>query len=234
MNLRIGRGAWFAGPPMPEFRRGHCVVAVGHKIYVVGGVKSRNDFGGAPAGVTLVYDVWTARWFAAPAPQSLRINAVAAALPDGRILLAGGEDAQGYEQLRSCEIYDPAGRAAADQRWSDAAPMRHLRARAAGAVLDGRVYVVGGSAYGVESPTTEVYDPVADRWDFGPPWGPEPYRADAPKPPPSAGGSTSSRATRATSTRPGLSRLTERGGSRPRRALYTAQTSTSAPRARSR
>ena len=72
MNLRIGRGAWFAGPPMPEFRRGHCVVAVGHKIYVVGGVKSRNDFGGAPAGVTLVYDVWTATWSAAPAPQSLR------------------------------------------------------------------------------------------------------------------------------------------------------------------
>ena len=43
MNLRIGRGAWFAGPPMPEFRRGHCVVAVGHKIYVVGGVKSRRQ-----------------------------------------------------------------------------------------------------------------------------------------------------------------------------------------------
>ena len=33
MSLRIGRGAWFAGPPMPEFRRGHCVAAVGHKIY---------------------------------------------------------------------------------------------------------------------------------------------------------------------------------------------------------
>ena len=61
MSLRIGRdGAWFAGPPMPVARFNHGVVAVGHKIYVVGGTPyARRDQAPEP---TLVYDIWTATY----------------------------------------------------------------------------------------------------------------------------------------------------------------------------
>ena len=88
LSFKFGRdGAWFAGPPMPETRIGHGVVQVGRKIYVVGG--SSEQSGHRQVKRTLVYDVWTATWSEALAPQRLRHNAVAVALPDGRILLCG-------------------------------------------------------------------------------------------------------------------------------------------------
>ena len=75
MSLRIGRdGAWFAGPPMPVARFNHGVAAVGHKIYVVGGTPyARRDQAPEP---TLVYDIWTATWSEAPAPQGRHYDGV--------------------------------------------------------------------------------------------------------------------------------------------------------------
>ena len=92
-----------------------------------------------------------------------RKHAAVVALPDGRILVAGGMDH--FDQLRSCEIFDPKA-----ETWTAAAPLAEKRWFGAGAVLDGRAHVAGGrSTHSGGSRTMEIYDAAADRWNFGPP-----------------------------------------------------------------
>ncbi|KAH8096394.1 ATP binding protein [Aureococcus anophagefferens] len=159
VSFRFGiEGSWFDGPPMPEPRYRHGAVVVGRKIYVVGGLTDMFT----KATRTLIYDVWTATWREAPGLRRSRQSSVVAALPDGRVLVAGGIDCDGYDELRSCEIFDPA-----TEVWSEAAPLAHPRWWAQGAVLDGRAHVVGGKANGSESRTVE-------RYDGGGPLGPAP------------------------------------------------------------
>jgi hypothetical protein len=54
----------------------------------------------------------------------------------------------------------------AADRWDTASPAPHAVGSAAGAVVDGRLYVVGGRlTSGEEKAWLMRYDPVADRWD---------------------------------------------------------------------
>ncbi|MDH5527333.1 MAG: hypothetical protein OEY97_08520 [Nitrospirota bacterium] len=51
-------------------------------------------------------------------------------------------------------------------RWTDTAPLNHIRSHPATAVWDERIYVFGGGGPRFASlNTTEIYDPVTDRWD---------------------------------------------------------------------
>ncbi len=116
--------------------------------------------GGLPAPAAGTRDGWL------PTGRMLtpRIVHVAAPLPDGRVLVAGGRAASGPPRsLASAERYDPAF-----DRWAAAAPMGTTREFAtATALRDGRVLVVGGYArLGLDAAlaSAELYDPAADRW----------------------------------------------------------------------
>jgi hypothetical protein len=91
--------------------------------------------------------------------SSARTRAAAALLADGRVLVAGGEDANG--PLATAELYD-----GGTQVFSPAAPMGVARARAAAVALsDGRVLVTGGLATGGEATSAaEIYDPGTESW----------------------------------------------------------------------
>lgn len=60
-----------------------------------------------------------------------------------------------------------------DGVWSYVAPMPANRGFLGTAVVDGRIYVIGGSPnmkeYDATTNVVEVYDPVADQWSFAPP-----------------------------------------------------------------
>ncbi|CAE8606782.1 unnamed protein product, partial [Polarella glacialis] len=101
-----------------------------------------------------------------------RAGCAAAALPDGRLLVAGGYDEKGIVGgvLGSCEVFDPAS-----QVWSrNCAGLRRARWGHGCAELGGLVYAVGGCALIAGSipreelmetlRTCEVYDPSADTW----------------------------------------------------------------------
>jgi len=105
-------------------------------------------------------------------PSSLREARAAHAqvlLPDGRVLLAGGERSDApFVPLRSCEIYDPA-------RFETvpAAPLLVPRSFAHAVVMaDGRVFLSGGQTTGPGGfrflDDAEIYDPVDDRWTPAP------------------------------------------------------------------
>ncbi len=80
-------------------------------------------------------------------------------LPDGRVLITGGESNFGV--LNSTEIWSPAS-----GQWSLVAPMLTNREHHTATLLDdGRVLVVGGSSlFGTALTNAEVYDPAADAW----------------------------------------------------------------------
>ncbi|PYS98596.1 MAG: hypothetical protein DMF63_15485 [Acidobacteria bacterium] len=79
---------------------------------------------------------------------------------DGIIYVAGGfENASGYLAIN--EAYDPAA-----DKWTEKAPMSRARETRGTntAVVDGKLYIIGGNARGTCSNLTEVYDPGTDRW----------------------------------------------------------------------
>ncbi len=106
-----------------------------------------------------------------------RFGHIAARLPDGRVLVAGGcrdwnRDDLDFCQKRSpchrtTEIYDPATGA-----WELAAPLSAPRYGPAAATLpDGRVLIIGGSTHLCGNPelirgqaTAEIFDPRTGRW----------------------------------------------------------------------
>lgn len=91
-----------------------------------------------------------------PPMWSARTLTSAAALPDGRVVFAGGYNAQEGE-LRSAEIYDPA-----TNRWTRL-PVALGRARygaVARALTDGRVLFVGGQTLAREHADGELFDPA--------------------------------------------------------------------------
>jgi PKD repeat protein len=93
-----------------------------------------------------------------------RLGQVAARLPDGRILIAGG--VSGSSRLASAELYDPAS-----GTWSGTANMTFRRlGHAVAQLTDGRVLVVGGHDASIscaDAPvgnSAEIYDPATAAW----------------------------------------------------------------------
>ena len=103
-------------------------------------------------------------WLPTSQPITSRGVHVAASLPDGRVLIAGGRSSVLKDQatLASAEIYDPLA-----DRWLPAAPMNVPRESATATALpDGRVLVVGGVPRFPDpaNVTAELYDPATNRW----------------------------------------------------------------------
>lgn len=63
--------------------------------------------------------------------------------------------------LMTAEVYDPAAK-----QWSSIAPMNVARHKIAFAVVDGYIYVFGGTSGRVDHSTVERYSPEEDRWEI--------------------------------------------------------------------
>lgn len=75
------------------------------------------------------------------------------------LLVIGG---QAPKAIRSVEYYD-----LREEKWFQAAEMPNRRCRAGLAVLNDKVYAVGGFDGSLRVRTVEVYDPVTDNWSNG-------------------------------------------------------------------
>ena len=81
-------------------------------------------------------------------------------LPNGKVLVAGGEDEAGLS-LASAELYDPS-----TGTWVNTGTMTTPRGGHRAILLpDGKVLVAGGqTAYCTATATAELYDPVTGTW----------------------------------------------------------------------
>jgi non-specific serine/threonine protein kinase len=104
------------------------------------------------------YDPRAGAWQRLPDMAKPRGGIAAAALPDGRVVVFGGEESGGT--IREVELYDPTGR-----RWSRLPDMRTSRHGLGGVSLGNRVYAIeGGTSPGLSfSRAIEALDVAAQR-----------------------------------------------------------------------
>lgn len=165
---------WMRLAPLPEARHHIALAASGGLIHGVGGFS-----GGFPnwraQPTTFVYDPVADRWSDGEPLPYASAEGVFAAIGH-RLYLVGGrvrehDAARHFNQHLDTAlglVFDPAQR-----RWAPIADAPTARNSAAAAVIDGRLYVVGGrqaskqpdgSLRQVNVPHLEVYDPTTDRW----------------------------------------------------------------------
>jgi hypothetical protein len=106
-----------------------------------------------------VYDLATGKWAATSAMAKDRQAHTATMLPNGRVLVVGGEDSSGT-RLSSVEIYDPA-----TGTWTATGALANGRKwHTANLLPNGKVLVVGGAGNAVYPADAELYDPATGTW----------------------------------------------------------------------
>lgn len=147
--------AWRTRAPLPTPRHGLAAVALGGKVYALGG-----SDGQRPSAAVEIYDPASDSWTrGAPLPTP-RVFLAAAAV-DGRIYAVGGSpDCCGDSRTAAVEVYDPS-----TDRWSRAAPLPGARQVSAAVAVGGKLIAFGGfvPGAGVLAETLE-YDPAIDTW----------------------------------------------------------------------
>ncbi|MDY0977015.1 kelch repeat-containing protein [Massilia sp. CFBP9012] len=166
---------WKTLAPLPESRHHIALAAAGGKIYGIGGFSGAIPDWRAHASV-FIYDPQADRWSNGPALPQARAEGVVATVGD-KIYFIGGRIPTSPEAKHISEHADTNRAEALDPRtgrWSRIADAPSARNSAAGAVIDNKIYVVGGRqmvahADGRSRPvnvaTLEVYDPASDRWE---------------------------------------------------------------------
>jgi N-acetylneuraminic acid mutarotase len=160
---------WTTKTPMPTARGGFAIAIYQNKIYCIGGTTGDSDnVVSGFTGVTEVYDPATDKWeteLPMPTPRA----DLCASIVNGTVYCIGGKKYWGvdpfYQELNVTEAYDPASNS-----WTTKSPMPIPVLGCTSAVLDGKIYVIGGSRHfqqGWDLATVgsnQVYDPENDAW----------------------------------------------------------------------
>ncbi len=158
---------WNEGPSLPEPRHHPYLVSTGSELFSIGGFVAAN--GGRWSGSTdiLRLDETAGSWVRVADLLTPQSETVAVHI-DGKIYIASGRaptgtlnadwDHQG--DMDTLQVFDPA---TLDVSFGPSASVR--RNSAAGAVIDGKLYVVGGRVVGGGNVTAnEVFDPATGLW----------------------------------------------------------------------
>uniref|UniRef100_A0A1B0CT80 BACK domain-containing protein n=1 Tax=Lutzomyia longipalpis TaxID=7200 RepID=A0A1B0CT80_LUTLO len=133
----------------------HGSIAIGEKIYCIGGFNGSEYFNNCR-----IFDTVTRTWHPM-APMNVRRCYVSVALLNGNIYAMGGFD--GSVRHRTCEMYD-----LKTNLWTFVAQMNSQRSDACATVMDGRIYILGGFNGHECMNTAEVYDAELNAWSLIP------------------------------------------------------------------
>jgi len=144
---------WTLKKPMPTPRAGFAIAAYQNKIYCIGGLTSN----GSVTGVNEIYDPATDMW-ETKAPMPAATWQVKANVVNGKIYVI---DYSGTNY-----VYDPAS-----DSWTikAKAPMTIWGTDYVSAVVDGKIYVIGGISKSQDFILNQIYDAEADKWSLGAP-----------------------------------------------------------------
>jgi len=163
-HAEAAENSWTTKEPMPTGRLGPGVAVVNGKIYAIGG----SGMGGY-LNTNEEYDPATDTW-ATKKPMPTPRSGFGIAVYENKIYVIGGgpggDWTVGFEEVtRMNEVYDPL-----TDTWETKAPMPTAREFIDANVVDGKIYVIGGSKFvNLNDPSyvpnvNEVYDPETDRW----------------------------------------------------------------------
>lgn len=159
---------WTTGSSMPGKRDHPGAATYDGKIYVVGGFNER----GISTRTLFIYDPITDKWERGKDMPTAR-GALAAKFVNGILYVIGGDATQLYDSkgfynpqgvVTTNEAYDPKA-----DSWTIKAPMPTERDHLSSAVVDEKIFVIGGRQP-QEGPifkdlnTNEMYDPANNSW----------------------------------------------------------------------
>jgi hypothetical protein len=156
---------WLEKTSMPTTRRGPELAVYQNKIYAIGGYGSSST--AVYFGVNEVYDPATDTWENRTSMYAGKLG-LDACVVDGRIFLIGGAYPYGPRMytysVDTNDVYDPA-----NDSWTTMAPLPHDVKGYASAVLDNKIYIMGGQsgAYPVPNGTknwVQIFDPKTNSW----------------------------------------------------------------------
>jgi N-acetylneuraminic acid mutarotase len=152
-------GRWARTGSMRATRAGHTATLLPTGQVLIAGGKQDVAPGVVLASAEL-YTPRTGAWTAAGSMRRERVTHTATLLPNGRVLVTGGEDTQGAN-FNSTELYTPHTNGWTIARGSGAAHAYHV----ATLLPDGAVLIAGGVVVGANVLSfAEVYDPRTGRW----------------------------------------------------------------------
>ena len=151
---------WTFKKPMPTPRTGFAIAAYKNKIYCIGGATSHDIYVGAKVtGINEVYDLTTDTW-ETKKPMPTATWLVPTNVVNGKIYVIDW-DGKNY-------VYD-----IATDSWSTKAPTPSPSAAGfdghVSAVVDGKIYVIGGLSKNQDSNLHQIYNPETDMWSYGTP-----------------------------------------------------------------
>jgi hypothetical protein len=143
-----------AATPHPGERTDAASATADGRLFLIGGTGPRG-----PLASVVVFNglIWTNL----PSLPEPRDGAGAVLLPDGRLIVAGGE--RDGQPLDSTLILEPDATA-----WTDGPRMPHAQAFMGSAAIHGRVYLFGGSVAD-HADEVLIFDPDAGAWGLGEP-----------------------------------------------------------------
>jgi N-acetylneuraminic acid mutarotase len=157
------KDSYTALPAAPNRRYRHASVALGGKIYLLGGADAFDNI----VSAVDVFDTATNAWLA-PIVFPNATSDLCAFVLGGSIYAAGGYDRPDYNPVPNVFRLTP-GEAL---EWTPVAPLAERRGDVSAVVLRGLAVVSGGwsdaNSYMSPVDTTEVYDPKRDRWTSQP------------------------------------------------------------------
>jgi N-acetylneuraminic acid mutarotase len=147
LDLDNPAAGWVVDTPLPEAINHHAGVALGGKLYSIGGMYDKQETSGNIATVR-VYDPATRRWSTVRALPSARGHiGPSTFVRNGRIVIAGGSG-NGVDLMREVVEYDPAG-----DTWTQLTPLPAARKSSVADYIDGKIIVTGGNQPGPSSTT---------------------------------------------------------------------------------
>jgi N-acetylneuraminic acid mutarotase len=157
---------WETKSPMPTPRYYFAVAVYDNKIYTFGGLTATPIQNNTYVGVTEVYDSATDTWETKTSMPTNR-SALCANVVDGKIILTGGivyGPPPSFSSISEVtEVYDPE-----TDNWLTKASIPNPVCSYASTVVDGKIYVVGGSNHSAVYTTfNQVYDLETDTWSLG-------------------------------------------------------------------
>jgi N-acetylneuraminic acid mutarotase len=165
--LEPGAQRWRERASLPIATHHPNLVTVDDEIYAIGGFTAAPGGAWAMTNAVRIYDPERNEWRNGPAMAQPYAETVVANL-DGNIHVVTGRRPAGPGNANWNDHADTTAHVVLDPvtgAWRAAAPAPTARNSAAGAVLEGRLHVIGGrTVSGGNTALHEVYDPETDRW----------------------------------------------------------------------
>jgi N-acetylneuraminic acid mutarotase len=149
---------WSQAAPLLGMRLWHTATSLQDgRVLVVGG----SDGMWAPAqnlASAEIFDPAINNWSPAASMAAKRTRHTATLLPNGKVLVAGGESTAGF--TATAELYDPVA-----NTWSPAGSLSAPRHRHVATLLpNGKVLIAGGELASGITASAEIYDPASNTW----------------------------------------------------------------------